>query len=49
MYRTKQARFAVDERKRCRQSTLAMLCASRGMDFLTEDATFVAPDSMLAG
>jgi hypothetical protein len=30
------------------KSTLAMLCASRGMDFLTEDATFVAPKSMLA-
>ena len=30
------------------KSTLTMLCASRGMDFLTEDATFVAPKSMLA-
>jgi hypothetical protein len=29
------------------KSTLAMLCASKGMDFLTEDATFVAPQSML--
>ena len=29
------------------KSTLAMLCASKGMEFLTEDATFVAPDSML--
>jgi hypothetical protein len=29
------------------KSTLATLCASSGMDFLTEDATFVAPDSML--
>ena len=29
------------------KSTLAMLCASRGMDFLTEDATFIAPESML--
>jgi hypothetical protein len=28
------------------KSTLAMLCASRGMDFLTEDATFIAPESM---
>ncbi len=30
------------------KSTLAMLCAARGMEFLTEDATFVAPKSMLA-
>ncbi len=29
------------------KSTLAMLCAVKGMDFLTEDATFVAPKSML--
>ena len=29
------------------KSTLAMLCAAGGMEFLTEDATFVAPESML--
>ena len=28
------------------KSTLAMLCALNGMDFLTEDATFIAPRSM---
>jgi hypothetical protein len=29
------------------KSTLSMLCAANGMEFLTEDATFVAPESML--
>ncbi len=28
------------------KSTLAMLCASSGMDFVTEDATFITPRSM---